>query len=158
MRGSVKWGTVSAVAAAVLLGGVVSGLAQDKLAAVTARQDFMKAQGADAKKISDYSKGQGDQKAALAAVDDLIARAPKIDSMFPAGTSASDFPGKSNAKPEIWTDWDKVKMIPDTLKGEEEKLKTAIQSGDQKAVAEQLGATAKNGCGSCHGTYRVKTS
>lgn len=146
------------MAAAVLLGGMVAGLAQDKLAEVTARQDFMKAQGADVKAITEYSKGQGDQQAALKAVDDLIARAPKIDTLFPAGTSASDFPGKSNAKPELWTDWDKVKMIPATVQSEEEKLKAAIQSGDQKAVGEQLGALGKNGCGSCHGTYRVKTS
>jgi cytochrome c556 len=118
----------------------------------------MKAQGADAKAITEFSKGQGDKQAALKAVDDLIARSAKIDDLFPAGTSSTDFPGKSNAKPEIWTDWEKVKLIPAKLLEEETKLKGAIQGGDQKAVADQLGATVKNGCGACHGGYRVKTS
>jgi cytochrome c556 len=156
MRTTMKWATVGAGAAAMVIAAAVAGMAQDKLAMVTDRQTFMKAQGADAKAIADYSKGQGDQAKALAAVDDLIARAPKIVDQFPAGTSATDFPDKSAAKPEIWTDWDKVKLIPVALLTEEQKLKVVIQSGDQKAVAEQMGATVKAGCGACHGTYRVK--
>jgi cytochrome c556 len=146
------------LAASVLLAGSIAGIAQDKLAQVKTRQDFMKAQGADVKTIVGFSKGQGDQPAALKAVDDLIARAPKIATLFPAGTSATDFPGKTAAKPEIWTDWDKVKMIPASLENEEQNLKKAIQGGDPKAVGAAIGAMNKNGCGACHGTYRLKTS
>jgi cytochrome c556 len=158
MRKAVRWGGIGASAAAVMLVGIVSGIAQDKLAMVTSRQDFMKAQGDDVKAISNYAKGQGDQQAALKAIDDLLARNPKIVATFPPGTSAEDFPGKSNAKPELWKDMDKVKAIPAVLQGEEEKVKAAIQGGDQKAVADALGSMGKNGCGSCHGPYRVKTS
>jgi cytochrome c556 len=155
MRTSIRWGAIGVSAAAILLSGVVAGVAQDKMGAVTARQDFMKAQGADVKAISDFSKGQGDQAAATKAVDDLIARNPKIVDQFPTGTSATDFPGKTYAKPELWTDWDKAKMIPVALLTEETKLKTVIASGDQKAVAAQLGATGKAGCGACHTDYRL---
>ena len=158
MRKAVRWGTIGAGTAAVLLAGVVAGIAQDKLALVTERQTFMKSQGADAKAISDYSKGQGEKAAALKAIDDLIARAPKIITMFPPGTSATDFPGKSNAKPEIWTDMDKVKAIPTALMAEEEKVKAAIETGPAEAVGAAMGGMVKNGCGACHGTYRVKTS
>jgi len=158
MRKGLRWGVVGTGAAAVLLAGVVAGIAQDKLALVTDRQAFMKAQGADAKAIGDYSKGQGDKAAALKAIDDLMARNPKILAQFVPGTSATDFPGKSNAKPELWTDMEKVKMIPATLLGEEEKVKAAIQTGDQKAVGDAFGSMGKNGCGACHGNYRVKTT
>ena len=157
MRKAVRWGAFGASAAAMLLIGVAAGIAQDKLAQVKERQDFMKAQGADVKAITGYSKGEGDQQAPQKAIDDLLARAPKIVAMFPPGTSAEDFPGKSNAKPEIWKNMDKVKAIPTALQGEEEKVKTAIESGDQKAVAAALGSMGKNGCGACHGTYREKT-
>jgi cytochrome c556 len=151
-----KWGAMGAAATVVLLAGGIGVMAQDKLAMVTARQDFMKGQGADVKAIADFSKGAGDKDAALKAVNDLLARAPKIVDMFPPGTSATDFPDKSAAKPEIWTDWDKVKMIPAALQGEEEKVKAAIESGNQQAVTDALGAMNKNGCGACHGAYRVK--
>jgi cytochrome c556 len=156
MRKMAKWGAMGAAATVVLLAGGIGVMAQDKLALVTARQDFMKGQGADAKAISDFSKGTGDKDAALKAVNDLIARAPKIVDMFPAGTSATDFPDKSAAKPELWTDWDKVKMIPAALLSEEEKVKAAIESGNQQAVTDALGSMNKNGCGACHGNYRVK--
>lgn len=158
MRKAVKRGVLGVGAAAVLLAGIAAGIAQDKLALVNDRQTFMKAQGADAKAIADYSKGQGDQAAALKAIDDLLARNPKILAQFPAGTSASDFPDKSKVKPELWTDMDKVKTIPTALLAEEEKVKAAIQSGDPKSVADAEGGMVKNGCGACHSSYRVKTT
>jgi cytochrome c556 len=155
MRTSIKWGAIGVSAAAILLSGAVAGIAQDKMGAVTARQDFMKAQGGDVKAISDYAKGQGDKAKAAAAVDDLIARNPKILTLFPAGTSATDFPGKTYAKPEIWSDMDKFKMIPAALLVQEQKLKEVIATGDAKAVGDQLGATGKAGCGACHTDYRL---
>jgi cytochrome c556 len=154
MQNRAKWIAVG-MSLAFLLGGAAAGVAQDKLADVTQRQNFMKAQGADVKAITEYSKGQGDQQKALTAVNDLLARAPKIADQFPAGTSATDFPGKTKAKPEIWTDMDNFKKIPTALQGEEVKLKAAIEGGDPKAVAAQLGATGKAGCGACHSKYRL---
>jgi cytochrome c556 len=143
----------------MLVAATVSVTAQDsKEALIKTRQDFMKAQGADVKAISDYSKGQGDKAAALTAANDLVARGPKIADLFPPGTSSVDFPGKSNAKPELWTEMDKAKAIWTALAAEEVKLVDVVKNGDQKAVADQLGAMGKAGCGACHGAYRVKTS
>lgn len=158
MRNFAKWSIVAGVAAMVLVAGGVAGLAQDKLSEIKARQDFMKAQGGDLKTILDFTKGTADQAAAVKAIDDLLARAPKIATLFPAGTSAADFPGKTAAKPAIWTNWDKVKKIPLAVHSEEEKLKTAIAGGDKKAVLGGVAALNKNGCGECHGPYRLKTS
>ncbi len=133
-------------------------IAQDKMAMVTDAPGLYEGAGRRREGHLGLCQGPGRQGAALKAIDDLMARAPKIDDQFPAGTSVTDFPGKTAAKPEIWTDWDKVKMIPVALQAEEVKLKAAIQSGDTKAVADQIGATGKAGCGACHGPYRVKTS
>jgi len=159
MKTKNRIGLMAAAVGLLIAGGAISVTAQDsKEAAVKARQDFMKAQGADVKAITDYSKGQGDKAAAEKAADDLVARAPKIAALFPPGTSATDFPGKSNAKPEIWSDMDKFKAIPVALEGEAKKLATTVKTGTPQAVADQLGAMGKAGCGACHGTYRVKTS
>ena len=149
---------ILALGIAVLVGaGTVSVFAQqgDKEVAIKARQDFMKAQGADVKAISDFSKGQGDQAAATTAANDLVTRAPKIPGLLTPGTSVADFPDKTKAKPELWTDTDKVKAILAALQTEEGKLVTAVKSGDKQAVADQLAATNKAGCGACHGAYRI---
>ncbi len=147
----------AAVVAAIGL-GAVGGMAQDKESAIKLRRDTMKRQGADFKKIQDYVKGEGDQAAALAGINDLLALNPKIIGLFPPGTSTTDFPGTTGAKPEIWKEWDKFKLIPAALKGEEEKLAGAIKSGDKQAVGAQLANTGKNGCGACHTPYREKIS
>ena len=156
MQKSIKLGAIGAMAV-IFLGAGGMGFAQDKMAQVKARQDFMKAQGADAKAIVDYSKGEGDQAKALAAANDLVARSAKIVDMFPAGTSSEDVK-ESKAKPEIWKDWDKVKMIPSAMHAEEMKLIDEIKKGDQKAVGAQWGNVGKAGCGACHNNYRVKAS
>lgn len=159
MKNIVQSGMIVAGIALMLGAATVSVTAQDnKEALIKTRQDFMKAQGADVKAISDYTKGQGDKAAALAAANDLVARNSKIAGLFPPGTSSVDFPGKSNAKPELWTEMDKAKAIWTTLAADEVKLVDVVKTGDQQAVAAQLGTMGKEGCGACHGAYRVKTS
>lgn len=156
MQRFAKIGLVAVVAAIGL--GAAGSMAQDKEAAVKHRRETMKRQGADFKAIQDYAKGEGDQAAALAGINDLLAINPKIVDLFVPGTSTTDFPGATGAKPEIWKEWDKFKMIPAALRGEEETLAAAIKSGDKQAVGAQLANTGKNGCGSCHTPYREKIS
>jgi cytochrome c556 len=150
---TVKWAALAVAVLGVTAVGTV-GLAQDKAALIKDRQDFMKGQAADSKAINDYAKGMGDKAAALKAVDDLIARADKINGWFPAGTSSADFPGKSNAKPVIWTDHDSFAKIPAVLKDYEMKTKVAIETGTPADVGMAAAAEGKNGCGACHSTYR----
>jgi cytochrome c556 len=158
MRKSVKWGVMAAVmAVGVTVGGMAS-IAQDKSAVLKERQDLMKGQAADLKPIQAFAKGDGEQGPALAAAIDLLSKSVKIVTLFPPGTSSTDFPGKTNAKPDIWQNWDKFSAYPKAMHGEEVKLIDAIQSGDRKATGEQLGAVGKAGCGPCHGTFREKMS
>jgi len=159
MKDFIRTGILVAGIGFVVAAGVISATAEDsKEAIIKARQDFMKAQGEDVKAISDYAKGQSNQAAALAAANDLITRGPKIPALFVPGTSSADFPGKSNAKPELWAEMDKAKAAWSTLQAEELKLVEVVKSGDQKAVGAELGAMGKAGCGSCHAAYRIKPS
>src|SRR4051812_44283600 len=102
-----KWG-VAAVAAAGIAALATGVVAQDKAAAVKARQDFMKAQGADTKAISDYSKGMGSKEDAAKAIADLQGRAGKIPALFVPGTSMVDLPGVSYTKAAAFAEQDKV--------------------------------------------------
>ncbi len=158
MRGMAKASIVGAAMAAVIGLGTAIGVAQDKEAIIKERRDTMKRQGDDFKTIADFIKGEGgvDQATALAKAQDLLTIAPKIPSLFPAGTSLTDFPGKTGAKPDIWKEPDKFKAVIPVLEGEEHKLVDAIKSGDKAAIGAQLGATGKNGCGACHTPFREK--
>jgi cytochrome c556 len=160
MKKFVVRGVLVAGIGALLTVGSVGVFAQqgDKLAAIKARQDFMKAQGADLKAISDFGKGNGDQAAATKAADDLVARSQKIGTILVPGTSAADFPDQTKAKPELFIETDKVKAIIAALQTEEAKLVTVVKSGDKQAIADQVTATNKAGCGACHGAFRINRS
>ncbi len=154
-----RTGLVAAGVGIVLVSGVFGVSAQaSKEAVIKERQEFMKAQGGDAKAVSDYAKGQGDQAAAQKAAEDLIARAPKIMALFPAGTSTTEFPDKTKAKPELFTETDKVKAMITAMQADQTKLLEAVKAGNAAGAGEQLGAMNKDGCGACHGAYRTKSS
>lgn len=155
MHVSARMGVAAGAIAAVLLGGLVTGVAQDKLAQVTARQDFMKAQGKDFGTISNWAKGKSDQKAALAAIDDLLKRQPEIIDHFPPGTSAEDFPGKSKAKADLWKNMDKVKESIAKVRTGEENLRATIEKGDAQAAGKEATAVYRNDCNSCHNSFRL---
>src|SRR5215469_12544870 len=130
---------VALMATTIGLGGIaVLAQAQDKEAAIKVRRDTMKRQGDDFKAIADFAKGEGDQAAAQKAIDDLLALNGKIVDLFLPGTSTTDFPGKTGAKPEIWQEFDKFKTLPAVLKTEEEKLAAAIKGGDKAVVGAQI--------------------
>jgi cytochrome c556 len=155
---SMKFGFAAAIVGLAIGFGAVTVVAQDKEAQIKTRRDTMKRQGDDLKAIVDFSKGEGDQAKAAAAIADLQSLAPKIADLFVPGTGMDAFPGKTGAKPEIWKEWDKFKAIPAVLKAEEDKLADAIKSGDKAAVGAQVANTGKSGCGSCHTPYREKLS
>jgi cytochrome c556 len=150
---------LAASALAVALGwGAATVSAEDKLALVMARRDHMKAQSAAMETIKKYLEGQTDQAAAQKSADDLVKLANGLPDSFPTGTSTDDFPGKSGAKPAIWSDKDKFGEAEKALATQAEKLAAAVKSGDKKVVAEQYGNTGKDGCGNCHTTFRLKLS
>lgn len=159
MRQYLRW-SVAAIAMATMVGlGAAATLAQDKEATVKARQETMKQEGPALRTIQDYINDKGtDQATAIAKAQDLIALVDKLITLWPAGTSSKDFPGKSNAKPEVWEQLDKFKGLYTSMKSDEQKLLAVLQKGDKTAAAAAVSDIGKNGCGGCHGLYREKTS
>lgn len=150
-----KW-CVAAVAVAGMAAIATGVVAQDKAAAVKARQDFMKAQAADTKAINDYAKGMGSKADAEKAIADLQARNGKILALFAPGTSMTDLPGVSYAKPAAFTETDKLKDVVATLKAQEDKTADAIKSGTPEAVGAAAADLGRMGCGGCHTPYRER--
>ncbi len=62
-------------------------------------------------------------------------RSQKIVSLFPAGTSSADLPGKTNAKPLIWTDHDKFMAVPVALHEHATKVSALIKTGTRRKSA-----------------------
>jgi len=152
-----RWGAAGvALITVVGLGAAVS-WAQDKEAAVSARQATMKLEGPNLKAILDYAGDKGtDQATAIAKAQELLALSDKLVGLWPAGTSSKDMPGKSNAKPEIWQQMDKFQALYASQKSGEQKLLSAIQKGNKAAVQAAVGDIGKGSCSACHGTYRER--
>ena len=151
-----RWGAAGIALLTVVGIGVGVSCAQDKAAAVGTRQATMDQEGPALKAILDYAGDKGtDQATAIAKAQELLALSDKLAALWPAGSSSKDMPGKSNAKPEIWTDMDKFQALYASQKSGEQKLLAAIQKGDKPAVQAAVTDVGKN-CSSCHGTYREK--
>jgi cytochrome c556 len=155
MNISTKW---IVLAAAIVAGSMYCGTAraQDAAAQVEARQAVMKAQGKDAGAIKAYIDGKSDLAAAQAAGADLVTQVAKIPTLFPKGTSMADLPGKSYAKPAIWTEMDKFNAGAKVAQTKAEALNAALKGGDKDAITAAFGDMGKNGCGGCHEPYREK--
>ena len=150
-----KWGKAAVVALGVAaLSSTVS--AQDEETLVKNRVDFMKAAAADNKAIGDYAKGMATKEAATKAINDLVDRSTKIVGLFPAGTSSADMPGKSNAKPDIWSDHAKFVAVATALHDAAVKEAEVIKSGTPEEVGTAQAALGRTGCGGCHGPFREK--
>jgi cytochrome c556 len=137
--------------------GVFASIARsDDAAAVDNRQSVMKAQGKDMTAIKAYIDGKADLASAQTAGADLVAQVDKVPELFPKGTSMTEFPGKSYARPVIWTDWDKFGAVAKTASSDAAALDKALKAGDKTAITAAFGDMGKNGCGACHEPYREK--
>jgi cytochrome c556 len=96
----------------------------------------------DAKAFTEYAKG-------LEAISkiDLLEGFPK--------DSGEDHIDDSDAKEEIWANWDDFKHQYGTLQSEAKNLLTIAKAGDEKAIKAQFKKTAAT-CGSCHKKYKTK--
>jgi cytochrome c556 len=148
---------------ALFAGGTVSVFAQqsDKLAIIKARQDFMEDQQHAVGQIQAFAKGTGDRQGAVDGVNKLLDLSSKMDAKFfaasfPAGTSATDFPDKTNAKPEFWQHLDEVKAAPAKLHDAELKLADVVKTGTPDEVGQAMTATYRSSCNAlCHDSYRL---
>jgi cytochrome c556 len=127
--------------------------AADPAAAVEKRQATMKQQGQALAAIKKFTDGSGSREDAQRAATQLVATARSVPTLFPAGTSSADLPGKTRAKPAIWTDRAKFEQTAQGLAPQAEKLLAAVETGDAAATAQQFQALGRV-CGACHETFR----
>jgi cytochrome c556 len=129
--------------------------AQDPAMTIKERQGLMKLQAENLKAIQGYVSGETNRDTALAKVSELMTLPPKIQGLFPPGTSIVEFPKETHAKPEIWQQWSRFKEVPSVLLRVEQKLAEAVKGGTKQDVLEQLDAVGRSGCGACHTLFRA---
>jgi len=71
------------------------------------------------------------------------------------GFVAGSDKGKTDAKPEIWSDAAKFKSAAEKMQKEMSKLAQIAKGGDLNAIKAQFGATGK-ACKGCHDDFRKK--
>lgn len=75
--------------------------------------------------------------------------------LFPEGTGKGDTEEESRALPAIWEQPDKFQEAIDTFQTESQKLVELTEGNfEQAAFAQQVGALGKEGCGTCHDSFR----
>jgi len=129
--------------------------AQDVATVVENRQTVMKAQGKDLSAIKAYLDDKGDLASAQTAGADLVQQVAKIPTLFPKDTGMTQLPGKSYAKPGVWSESEKFEGAHKTALAKAEALNTALKSGDKAAITAAHGEMGKS-CGGCHDPYREK--
>ncbi|MEA2781896.1 MAG: hypothetical protein QOK29_3440 [Rhodospirillaceae bacterium] len=159
--------TLAAVfAAAVIAAAGLSGiraltgtaLADNVQSTIDTRRALMKEMAGEMKAIyAAVDKKSGDMAEMEKRAEKIQADSAKIPTLFPAGSSLSDRPGKTNAKPDIWANSDTFKNAAANLGSQAGKLAAAAKSGDMAAFSAQFDATGANGCGGCHKQFRQKT-
>jgi cytochrome c556 len=147
-----------AIAAAGLLAttlGAAAFAADEPANVIKYRQAFMQANGAHITMIAAVVKGE------VSWTDELAGHAHAMHEqskhllrLFPEGSGKDDTDVKSAALPVIWERWSEFEESANAFEVESGKLVEAIESGDQAAIARQLGALGKQGCGNCHETFR----
>jgi cytochrome c556 len=144
-----------AAALAVVI-GTSAAMALDAPAAIKERQQFYKEDiGKQMKGIVDELKSSSPNIATIKTnAANLDTAAPKIPSLFPAGTGP-EAGVKTGAKAEIWQKPDEFKKDAADFAAAAHALNVAAQSGDVSAVgaaAQKVGDT----CKTCHQTFREK--
>ncbi|MGH6962344.1 MAG: c-type cytochrome [Dongiaceae bacterium] len=132
--------------------------AVDPAAAVSHRQTLMKQNAVHWKAIKDFlEEGKGPAADVRTHAEAIQASARRIPGLFPLGTSAIDLPGRTAARPEIWSDWTGFQQAAAELEVHAAKLAMLTEGGDAAAMNAQFAAVARQGCGACHNQFRLKT-
>ena len=122
---------------------------------IETRQKNLKDMGAAFKTISDETKKDAPDMAAIVPAADIVqAHATEIGNWFPAG-SGPEAGVKTEALAKIWEDRATFDAAVAKLQEEAGKLQAAAASGDAAAVTAQFPATG-GACKNCHDTFRMK--
>jgi cytochrome c556 len=147
-----------ALAATMAIVAGISGpaSAQDKETVLKNRQATMKEQGKSIGAVKAYLDGKGDLAQAKAGATTLTQTTKKIPELFPPGTAGKSPDGDYEAKPVIWTDWNKFLDAQKNAEAKADALLVAVDGGDRTKIEAAFNDLGKNGCGGCHTTFREK--
>jgi cytochrome c556 len=140
----------------VLAGGIVTGVsaADDPKNVIAYRQTVMKGIAAHITQIAMVAKGEVSFAGHVAANAQAMANAAKtIPELFPKGTAMGEAGVETDAKPEIWKDWNKFTAAASNLEAQATKMAEVAAGGDIAAIGAQLGEVGK-ACGGCHEPFR----
>ena len=127
-----------------------SAQAQEDEAYVQYRQKIMAGQGASMGAISDIMKNKLPYPGHIYTHAQDIQRISKlIGEAFKKEIAV----GKTDAKPELWKEWDKFVAAADAIEQESGKLAEVAQSGNMEAIGAQVKKVG-DACGNCHKPYR----
>ena len=156
-RQSGAWIAIAAAGVLVTTAGAAAFAADEPANVIKYRQAFMKANGAHITMIAAVAKGEVSWTDELAGhAHALHEQSQHLLRLFPEDSGKDDTDVKSAALPVIWEQWSEFEEAANAFEAESAKLVEVVESGDQAAIARQLGALGKQGCGNCHETFREK--
>lgn len=142
------------LAGALLLcgAGIESATAGELERALDYRQGVMNVFNWNMKSMGDMMKGKKPYDPAVFArrVDDL-AKAASLDLL--AGFPPDSDQGETDARPDIWFDFEDFSQKLTDLRDASQVLRKAVASGDKAAIDDALGKTGKR-CKACHESYK----
>ena len=120
------------------------------------RHEFMTGLGKSMKAFSDYLKrGDGEPMELGAMAAAMAENAPNIPTLFPENTGMEQNE-ESEAKSNIWTEWEDFNAAANNLVGYAEALAAAFETGDKGAVGAAVKNLGGKGCRGCHSQFREK--
>jgi cytochrome c556 len=120
--------------------------------AVEYRQGLMNVFAFNATSMRDMAKGKtAFDAAAFARYAKDLAAAAQLDVL--AGFPEDSINDESDASDTIWLDWDNFQERLKALREQSAKLAEVAAGGDEAAMKEQLGNTAKT-CKGCHDDFK----
>jgi cytochrome c556 len=131
--------------AALLAEKGAAGLVKERMDLMETQKDAMKVIGAMAKGEAPF-----DSAKAGAAATEIKSTAAEIVDLFPEGTVGPP----SEAKPEIWTQWDKFTADAEALETAATALETALADESPEWKAKFKGVI--DSCKACHKTFRAE--
>lgn len=143
-----RFATKAFAAGMMLVAGIAFAETEPTDPLVIAQKDLMKTFGGAAKTLGDFAGGKTafDAAAAEAAKATLVAGSADIHVKFEkAGTDPA-----SEAKPEIWTNWDDFVKKANDLNA----AATALDASTLEGVQAGMGAIGGT-CKACHTAYRI---
>jgi len=124
--------------------------AQDNEAFIQYRQKVMGSNGANMGAIGDILKNKLPYQSHITAHAEEIQR---MSLLIPDSFKKDIADGKTDAKPEIWKEWDKFTAAANDMGREAAELAKVAQSGNMEAISAQVKKLG-DACGACHKPFR----